>query len=381
VALTLLLLVGSGLFASSLANLYRLELGLRTENLLMFSVAPDLNAYKPQQTIAFYDELRRSLAALPGVTSANVAKIAYFADSNAGSNITVEGAQPLPPGEDYHVFMNRIGPGFFATMGVPLLYGREFTEQDAATGPKVAIVNETFVNKFLGGQNPLGRRFAYGRGRVTPDIEIVGVVKNNTHATLREGPKTFVYEPYAQDSRLGTATLYVRTAQDPLLMAGAIRREVQRLDPNLPVFDLHTVEQQIETSLFPDRLMTLLSSSFGALAALLASIGIYGVMAYTVAQRTREIGIRMALGADAARVRGMILREVTRMALVGVGIGLPAAYALGRYVETLLFGLQARDAVIFTAATLLLFLVAAAAGYFPARRAARIEPSVALRYE
>ena len=381
IVLTTVLLVGAGLFARSLNNLNRLDLGLRADHLIAFSVAPELNGYSPQRTIAFFDDLRQGIAALPGVRSVSAAEIAILTDNNSGSNVTIEGFQ-AQENEDMEIRHNRIGPDYFATMGIPLLGGREFTAADTAGSPKVAIINETMARRYFANRNPIGSHFAFGAGdRVRPDIEIVGVVKDSKHATVREEKRPFAYLPYSQEKELGSITFYARTDQDVGAIAPLLRREVARRDNNLPIYDLKTLRQQADESLFADRFLTFLSICFGSLAAALAAIGLYGVMAYTVTRRIREIGIRIALGATQGRVAWLVLREVALLAGAGLLAGAPLAFALGRAAESLLFGVKAGDPLVFAAAGSLLTLVALFGGYLPARRAARVDPMVALRRE
>jgi putative ABC transport system permease protein len=375
------LLVGAGLFARSLNNLKQLDLGLRADHVIAFSIAPELNGYSPQRTIAFFDDLRQGLAALPGVQSVSAAEIPILTDSDTSSNVTVEGYQ-AQENEDMQVAKNWIGPDYLATMSIPLLSGREFALSDAATSPKVAIINETTARRFFANRNPIGSRFAFGSGnRVRPDIEIVGVVKESKHNNLRDVARPFVYLPYTQRADLGEITFYVRTEQDLASLAPMLRREVNRRDGNLPIYGLKTLQQQVDESMFGDKFMTFLSVCFGSLAAGLAAIGLYGVMAYSVTRRIREIGIRMALGATQVSVAWLILREVMLLALAGLLAGVPLAFALGRAVESLLFDVKAGDPLVFIAASLLLGCVALLGGYLPARRAAKVDPMVALRCE
>ena len=381
VVLTTVLLVGAGLFARSLNNLKQLDLGLRADHLVAFSIAPELNGYTPQQTIALFDQLHQSLVSQAGVDAVSESVIAAFTDSNSSSNITVDGYQ-AGEDEEMNAGQNWIGPGYFSTMGIPLVQGREFGSSDTAIGPKVAIINEAMARRFFANRSPIGARFAFGAGdKVHPDIEIVGVVKDSKHAKVRDKVGPLVCLPYSQFKTVGNITFYVKTRQDLGAVATSLRREVQRLDGNLPVFDLKTLEGQIGESLFADKFLTFLSMCFALLAALLASIGLYGVMAYTVTRRTREIGIRMALGATRGIVSWLILREVVVLAAIGLVVGLPAAYGLGRLTESLLFGVKAGDPLVFVGAGLLLTAATLLGGYLPARKAASIDPLVALRCE
>jgi predicted permease len=267
-------------------------------------------------------------------------------------------------------------------MGNPLIAGREFTRADTATSPRVAIVNETFVRHFLPSRNPIGMRAGRGTGdNVKLDTEIVGVVKDALYSSLRQAPPRVFYTPYTQTTRQGGFYFYLRTGIEPSAVAGLVRREVAALDPYLPVRDLKTMEQQLEEQVFVERLFSALTGSFAGLATLLAAIGMYGVLAYNVARRTREIGVRMALGAPAGRVRGLVLRETSWMLGVGTAFGLASAAALGRLVQAMLFGLEPWDPAIYSGAAVALGAIALFAAYIPARRATRVDPVVALRHE
>ena len=380
VALTAVLLTAAGLFTRSLLNLKNTNLGLRTDHVVEFTIAPELNRYSPPRAIAFVDRLRQSIATLPGVTSVSAASIPILSNSDWGSSVTIEG-YTARENEDMHVWRNDVGPNYFATMKTPLLSGREFRDSDNAGTAKVAIVNATFLRRFLPGRNPLGLHIRTGPGNAKPNVEIVGVVKDSKHSDPRDPIRPFVYEPYTQDPTFGRATLYVRTVGDPSAMNATLRKTVQSLDPNLPVYDLETLVEQVDDTVFADRLLTFLSLCLGLLAAALAAIGLYGVMTYVVTRRTREIGIRMALGATRESIAGLILREAVRLAAVGVVIGLVAAFAVDRLVASLLYGVGATDPLVFAVAVLLLALVALVAGGLPARRAAGVDPVVALRYE
>jgi predicted permease len=381
VALTLLLLLGAGLFGKSIYNLSRVDLGLSADRILTFSVAPALSGYSPERTLGLVNDLRQGMASLPGVRSVSGATVPILAGDDEGSNLTVEGYQ-VPPDEELQVLRNEIGPGFFSTLGIPLLSGREFGDGDTAANLPVAVINESLARKVFKGRNPIGGRMAFGSGtKLQAQMEVVGVVKDNKHENVRDAVRPFVYTPYAQMTKLGRLTFYLRAVQAPDALVGALRAEVLRQAPNVPVFDLKTLDAQIQESLYTENVLATLSSCFGLLAALLSAVGIFGLMAYVVGQRTREIGIRMALGARRWDVLWMILREVGKMAAIGVVLGLPAALALGYYAQSLLYGVKATDLPMMAAAIILVSAVALLAGYFPARSASRTDPLVALRYE
>jgi predicted permease len=381
IALTAVLLTAAGLFAHSLLNLKTQDLGVRPDHVLEFSISPELNRYTPLQTIALADRIRKSMEPLPGVRSASVSEIPMLADSNSSANVTVQGYNAQED-EDTDVDQNWVGPNFLATMGIPLLNGREFSEADAATSPKVAIINEAMERRFFAGRNPIGLHFGFGGGKdVKLDTEIVGVVKDSKNTDVKKEARPFVFVPYAQSEHAGNATFYVRTNQDPAALTLTVRNLIAGFDGSLPVYGVKTLTAQVDEIMFTDRLVTVFSLCLGLLASLLAAVGLYGVMAYVVARRTREIGIRMALGATQQNVAWMILREIIGMLAVGLGVGLIAAYGIGRLVESLLFGVNAGDPVVFIIAAGLLAAVALLAGWLPSRKAANVDPMVALRYE
>ena len=379
VGLSVLLLAGATLFARSLYNLKTLNPGFEADQLLGFSIDPSLSGYARERSIAIFQQLQEQLSQLPDVRSATASVIALMTDSNWSSTVKIEGFQPKE-GEDMNPDVDAVGPGYFSTMGQPLLTGREFSVKDASGAPRVAIINESMAKFFFGTANPAGRHIGWGRDE-TANIEIVGVVKDAKASTLRQAIRRFVYTPYMQADEIGQMTFYVRARRDASNVAASVRAAAQRVDPNLPVFDMKTMTQTMDESLFIERMVAALSVAFGLLATLLAAMGLYGVMSYSVARRTRELGIRMALGAERASVLWLVLREVAAMVIAGVAIGLPAAFVLSRVVQSQLFELSAHDPMALVASAVVLTLVGLVAGYLPARRATRVDPMRALRYE
>jgi predicted permease len=379
-ALSLLLLVGAGLFAHSLYNLKSVDPGFRAENLMTFSIDPSLNGYSQSRIQELYARLQQDIAALPGVRGVSMANIAPLTDNINMRTVTIEGYH-LKQGEDMNPYVNELGPGYFATLGTPLIAGREFTSRDAMGAPLVGMMNETAAHYFFGNQNPLGKHFGFGGRRGIADIEIVGVVKDDKSAGLKKAAPRFVYAPFMQNDTVTAISVYVRTIHDPAEMAAPLRRAVQQADASLPVIGMRTMQAQVDMFLVTERLIAMLSGVFGLLATVLAAVGLYGVMAYAVTRRTREIGIRMALGADRAKVVRLVMSEVAGMAAIGIGIGLPCAIGLSRFVQSELFGVKAADAMTLALASLALAAVSILAGYVPAWRATRVDPVVALRYE
>jgi predicted permease len=378
--LAMTLLVMASLFVKSLANVSRQELGIRTENMVTFGVSPILNGYTRPRAMALFNQMEQELAALPGVSRVTAAIIPVLAGSSSGTGVRVEGFETNAD-TDINARYNEVGAGFFATMGAVMLAGREFTETDALGRPKVAIVNEAFARKFKLGTNPVGKLMATG-GREQPlDMEIVGFVKDAKNSEVRDPVPPMFYTPYRQDSLVGYMQFYVRGSADEAMLLRTVPSVVKRIDPNLPMEEFKTMESQVKENVFLDRMISTLSAAFALLATLLAAIGLYGVLAYTVSQRTREIGVRMALGANAGRVRAMVLKQVAVMTAIGGVVGIAAAFGLSKLAGTMLFGLEGTDPVAMGAAAALLTVVALAAGGIPAMRAARIDPIKALRYE
>jgi predicted permease len=374
------LLVSAGLFTKSLMNVSRVDLGAKVDHVVTFGASPSLNGYTPQRTVDFFMRLEDELAAMPGVTGVSDSLVAFIGGTNWGNDVSIEGTTPSPDA-DMNSRYNEVGPSYFGTLGMTLLSGREFTRGDAKGAPKVAIVNEAFAKKFNLLPNPVGRHI--GNSGKAPDTEIVGFAQNANYSEVKQAPPALYFRPYMQGDAadVGSLSFYVRTAQEPGDFVANIPKLIAKLDPNLPVEDLRTMPEHVKQNIFLDRMISVLSAAFASLATLLAAIGLYGVLAYTVSQRTREIGVRMALGAAPSRVRAMVLRQVGTMTIVGAVVGLAAAVALGRLAQSLLFEMQGWDPMVLAGAAMSLTLVALAAGFIPAHRASRVDPMSALRYE
>jgi predicted permease len=381
VALSLLLLIGAGLFVQSLKNLKGVNPGFHTENLVSFSTDPLLNGYKDERCLQFYRQLTDRLTQLPGISSAALAIMPVLDGNEWDSSVTVEG-YTARQGEAVDPHMQFVSPGFFETLGIPVMLGRDFTLRDEKGGPKVGIVNERFAKKYFGGASPIGRHVGMGLNPGTKlDIEIVGVAGDTRYESMRDEVPYELYIPYRQlDFVLGMTT-YLRARGDPANLFPALRQVVREVDSNVPVYRMRTLEQQVDKSLVTERMLAMLSTVFGFLATVLAAVGLYGVMAYMVVRRTREIGIRMALGSSGGRVIWLVMREVTLLAAIGVTIGLPSAWVVTRLVRTQLFGILPTDVPTMTLAAFGIAAVALLAGYLPARRATRIDPMRALRWE
>jgi len=378
VTISIVLLVPTGLFLKSLVNLLHVDLGIRTANIIGFHIRPESNGYTPIQCSSIFERAETELAAIPGVRSAVGSVVQLLGDGNWSTNFRTEAM--ATDARRLNSKFNAVGPEFFSKAGIPLIAGREIRETDTATAPKIVVVNEAFVKEFFGGRNPIGHRIGFGKGRAL-DTEIVGVVKDSHYASVRQQPPPLFFRPWRQVENLGSISFYVRSDLAPKQIVPQIRTVMRSIDPNVPLENVRTLEEQVHSNLRSDELIMRLAAAFALLATILAMLGLYGVMAHVVAQRTREIGIRMALGAAPARIRAMVMRELVWILGFGLGIGIPAALASTRLVESRLFGVQGKDATVVACATLLLVITASAAAYWPARRASRVDPLDALRCE
>jgi predicted permease len=396
VALSLLLLVGAGLFLRTLNNLRGVSPGFPVERLVEFGLNPSLVGYKPEQAKIFYQRLTEKLSSIPGVQSVGLASVRILQGDEWDAGMSVEGYSPSKPEDHPQAYMNDVSPNYFATLGVPIVAGRDFTPQDNRQidegrdsddwTPTVAIINETFARRYFRGQKPIGRHLGWGTDPGTKtNMEIIGIVKDIKYTGLRDDIPEQAFLPYLGKHFVGDMTVYLRTAADPSQLIPAAREKVRELDANLPVYAMRTTEEQVSDSLSTERMIASLSAVFGFLATLLATIGLYGVMAYAVARRTREIGIRMALGAEKRTVIWMVMREVLVLVAIGVAVGVPAAIVIarvsGHWISGMLFGLSATDPLTIGLAAFAMASVALLAGFLPARRASRVDPIVALRYE
>ena len=375
------LLIAAGFFIKSLSNVSRVDLGLNTENIITFNISPRMNGYEPEDSYNLFARLEEELAAMPGVSGVSAGMVPLLAGSNWGTDVSVEGFESGPDIDD-NSRLNAVGAGYFNTLGVPLVAGREFSQSDVLGAPKVAIVNEVFARKFgLEGREAVGKWMSSDDMASDLDIQIVGLIGDTKYADVKQETPPLFFTPYRQQESLGDLTFYVRTSIDPREIMQNIPRLVSGIDANLPVEGLKTLEQQVDENVVLDRLIGTLSAAFAAVATALAAIGLYGVLAYTVALRTREIGLRMALGANSKMVRSMVLWQVGRMTIIGGVLGIAAGLGLGRAAQSLLYGAEGTDPIVIGAVAILLTLVALGAGYIPALRASKIDPMRALRYE
>jgi predicted permease len=384
-AISLVLLVGAGLFVRTLANLEHENIGFDRRNLLLFGIDPTQQGYKKERLARFYEDLTSRLRAIPGVRSVSLSMQRMLEGGVSILGVELDAYTPPPgPGSNdrsISVHVNKVGPDFFETMGIPLLVGRTIQDQDTATSPKVAVVNEAFAHKYLVGQNPVGQRGGWD-GEARSTMEIVGVVKDARYGHLRRDPPPTFYVPYTQyPDHLGAMHFEVRTVGNPKMWLGSVTDAVRSLDKEIPIFDAKTQTEEIDEAVFQERIVARLTSLFGVLALLLACLGLYGLMSYSVARKSNEIGIRLALGAQQARILRWVLIEALGLVLFGLALGVPVALGATRLISSRLYGLKPNDALTLSLATLLLAAVAILAAYVPARQATKVDPVVALRYE
>jgi predicted permease len=392
VALSLLLLVGAGLFVRTLVNLQRVDPGFNTQNLLLFEVQPALIGYKDEKLRQIYERISQRVEAIPGVQAVTFSRLPLLSYSSSSSSVFLRDALSAPPDSEGRIkptgegYRHTVRDNFLEVMGIPLLQGRTFGAQDTATSPKVVVVNQTFANKFFPGENAIGKRFTYDTSK-PDDLEIVGIAKDAKYQSQRDDIPPTVYSSYRQERPLSNAVFEVRTAGDPTAMVASVRNVVREIEPNLPVQNVKTQIEQADETLRMERLFAKLLTIFALLAQQLAAIGLFGVLAYAVSQRTHEIGIRMALGADRGNVMKMIVRQGMTLAVLGVILGLVGAWVLTKYLESwvslskMLFGVKVNDPLTYGLIAVLLTVVALIACYIPARRATKVDPLVALRYE
>jgi predicted permease len=377
VALSLPLLIASALFLNSLRNLRGVDSGFSRSNVLIGTINPTLNGYSQEKTQSFYRDLLAGLRSIPGVEAASLSTDSPISGSWDRMGLVVEGYQPSQ-GERVNAQSSLVSTEYFRSLGIPLVAGRDFNDQDIAGSPKVTIVNEKLARKYFGDANPIGRKIGT---EDQPDTIIVGVVKDAQYLSVKEPALRHFYTPIAQEPRLFELTMHVKTRTEPLAYVDQVRSRVGNLDAHLPLYDVKTLAAQIDESLTQERLTTWLCTAFGALATLLTALGLYGVLAFSVAQRTREIGIRVALGAQARDVFKLVISQGMLLVAVGVALGLGASLALSRFIASLLFGITPTNPKTFVLVSVGLGVLALLACYLPARRATKVDPLVALRYE
>jgi len=381
VAISLVLLVAAGLFVHSLSRLSQVNLGYNRENLLLFRVNATAGGYKGAAGTRMYRQLLERISAIPGLHGATVSHNGLFSHSESGDPIAVEGYTPKP-NEEMDAAFDHVGPGYFSTMGIPILMGREIGLEDSSAGVRGGVINETFARRFFPNVNPIGKRVRDTYPGNPADMEVVGVAADAKYNSLREETPPRVYAPLFNPMWEQAAAIYeVRTFADPASVSVALRKAVEETSASLPAIEIHTMAGLVDGSLETDRFVEKLSGAFGVLAMLLASIGLYGIMSYTVASRTRDIGIRLALGAAKENVLWQVLRETLALVLIGTAIGVPLALGGTHVVKSMLFGLGFADPLAILFAATVLALVAAVAGFLPAWRASQVDPMVALRHE
>lgn len=381
IALSMALLVSAGLFLKSLVNISKVDLGIAIDDVVTFNVTPSRVGYDTLRAGVLLRRIEDELKAIPGVTGVTSSLVPLVAGSNWGTDVRVQGFE-CGPDTDCNSRYSEVGPDFFTTMGMELIAGRDIMASDIVGSTPVVVVNEEFAKKFNLGTDVVGKFMGWrGHARDSLTVQIVGLVRNTSYSEVKDQIPPVFYAPWRQNTRSSFMNYYIRTSLPPEQLLGVIPPIIKRLEPSMPVEELKTMPQQVRENVFLDRMISILSAAFAVLATLLAGVGLYGVLAYSVAQRTREIGVRMALGADGGKVRGMVLKQVGVMVLVGGSIGIAAAFALGRMAQSLLFRLEGHDPLVFTGAVVLLSSIALAAGFLPALRASRVDPMHALRYD
>ncbi|MEO8623352.1 MAG: FtsX-like permease family protein, partial [bacterium] len=379
ISLSMGLLIMSALFLKSLMNVSKVDLGIKVDEIATFQIVPQRTGYDSARSAVLINRVEQELAGLPGVKGVTDGMVPLLSGDNWGNNVHVQG-YACGPDVDCNARFNEIGADYFKTFGVQMLAGREFTNADQLGAQRVTIVNEAFAKKFNMGNEVVGK-FIGDDDNDSLNVQIVGLVRNVKYSQVKDSVPPVFYRPWRQDARTGSMYFYVKSSLPSEQTLGTLRETMKRIDPSLPVEDLKTMTQQVKENVFLDRMISILSSAFALLATLLAGIGLYGVLSYSVTQRTREIGVRMALGADGSRVRALVMRQVGIMLLIGGVIGIAGAIGLGRAARSLLFQLEAHDPSAMAVAVVLLACVALAAGFIPARRAALVDPMNALRYD
>jgi predicted permease len=378
VAISLILLIGAGLFLRTLQNLRRVDVGFNPNNIVLFRVNPSLNRYDAARQQLLYERMGERLRAIAGARAVAWSSPALLSGSVNSTSIFVQGRTYAPEQRD-EIYRIVASPTFFETMEIPLLAGRGISARDTDGAPLVAVINEAAARKYFPNESPIGRRFG-SRPEESGKLEVIGILRDAKYDSVRDAAVPTMYVPYQQTPR-DVATFEVRTGGDPVAAIGGIRNAVREVDPDLPLMNVSTQLEEVEKRFLQEKLFAQAYTLFGGLALLVASIGLFGLMSYSVSRRTNEIGIRMALGARSQDVLRLVMSESMALAAAGVAMGLCGAIAASRLISNLIFGLAPTDPMTIAGAIVVMLLVSAAAGYLPASRASRIDPMVALHYE